>query len=355
MEGAPRGTVDDTNQSVPSYQTSTPDHCKTIEEESTIPQLDDTPMDSSEIYPEGGYGLIVLGATFVIAFWAVGVAFDWGVFEAFLNRTTPFHGSDSSHLCWVGGISSASLFIAGPAIVFLINKLGTKTVLAAGTIFMTAGYVIGSFAQEYWHLYITNGFMFGFGGCLQYLTAMNVLAGYFNKKRGLAVGVAMAGSGIGASALAPLMRWMAAEVDFRWTFRIIGGCIFLFTGIAMCVIKPYNSGQATPCVQDENTNLEKGEGTGGRSSSDISRTSATAITSPSRSHTQKRTQSSQGALDFTILRIPGYALVFVSTILCAFTFMVPILMVPSYATSIGLSAADGATMLTITSSVNVVF
>jgi hypothetical protein len=72
MEGAPRGIIDDTNQSVhtlPSYQTSTPDHCKTIEEESTIPQLDDTLMDSSEIYPEGGYGLIVLGATFVIAFW----------------------------------------------------------------------------------------------------------------------------------------------------------------------------------------------------------------------------------------------------------------------------------------------
>lgn len=215
--------------------------------------------------------------------------------------------------------------------------------------------------------------MFGFGGCLQYFTAMNTLAGYFNKKRGLAVGVAVAGAGIGASALAPLMRWVASEIGFRWTFRIVGGCILLFTGIATCVIRPNIPRLATPSANNEDTDIEismgKHEATvvgetslgsiaGRRSSGDITHASApAAITSPKSSDAQQRAlgNGNHGSLDFTILCIPGYALVFGSSILCAFAYMAPILMTPSYATSIGLSAADGATMLTITSSVNFVF
>ncbi|KAF9347207.1 hypothetical protein BGX34_003313 [Mortierella sp. NVP85] len=247
---------------------------------------------------------------------------------------------------------------------------------------MSAGYLLGSFATQHWHLYITNGFMFGFGGSLQYFTALNVLAGYFNKKRGLVVGVAVAGAGIGASALAPLMRWMVAEIGFRWTFRIIGACMLFFTGLATCLIRPYhpNTNPTTHPHGNDTTDLgaieEKhptilqttaaaatsgetlvGTNISRRSSGDISHASPTIVTPLKDPSTQQKPldPGAHGSLDWTILRVPEYALVFVSSILAAFAFMAPILMFPSYATSIGLSAADGATMLTITSSVNFVF
>ncbi|KAG0005213.1 hypothetical protein BGZ65_011691 [Modicella reniformis] len=342
--------------------------CFKSEDVSNIPRGDGALTDNSKFYPEGGYGWLVLAGTFVIAFWALGVNFDWGVFEEHLDRKASFNGADAKHLSWVGGISSASLFIGGPAIVFLISRLGTKAVLASGAVLMAAGYIIGSFANDYWHLYITTGFMFGFGGSLQYFTALNVLAGYFNKRRGLVVGVAVAGAGIGASVLAPLMRWIVSEIDFRWTFRIVGGCMLLFTAIAACIIRPYDPATSSihNKVTDPESSKEKdvpttaGEAVadikhiGSGTSSSISHTSAEAGAAPESSHTQQRALGSHenGSLDFRILLVPGYALVFFSSILCAFAYMVPILVAPSYATSIGLSAADGATMLTITSSVN---
>ncbi|KAK3823033.1 MAG: major facilitator superfamily domain-containing protein [Benniella sp.] len=347
---------------------------------SSSPSTPSTPTDNtSTFYPEGEYGWLVLAGTFLIAFWALGVNFDWGVFTEFFDRTAPFHGADANHLSWVGAISSASLFIGGPAIVFFIHKLGSRAVLITGSLLMAAGYLLGSFANQHWHLYITNGFMFGFGGSLQYFTALNVLAGYFNKKRGLVVGIVVAGAGVGASVLAPLMRWMVSEIGFRWTFRIIGVCMLFFTGLATCFIRPYhpNSNPTTHPHDNHTTNLGSIEekhpttlpaaATSGetlvdnnmsrRSNSDISHASPTIVTSPKDPSAQQKPldPGAHGSLDWTVLRVPEYALVFVGSILAAFAFMAPILMFPSYATSIGLSAADGATMLTITSSVNFIF
>lgn len=70
-----RISVNDTNPSIdtlPSCQKLSEclsERCKAIDEEPNIPGEDNAPTDGSEIYPEGGYGWLVLAGTFVIAFW----------------------------------------------------------------------------------------------------------------------------------------------------------------------------------------------------------------------------------------------------------------------------------------------
>ncbi|KAG0041981.1 hypothetical protein BGZ90_009565, partial [Linnemannia elongata] len=56
------------------------------------------------------------------------------------------------------------------------------------------------------------GFLFGVGGGLVFFSSISVTAQYFEKRRGLANGIAVAGSGIGGLSLAPLTRYLIAQV-----------------------------------------------------------------------------------------------------------------------------------------------
>ncbi|KAK3837724.1 MAG: major facilitator superfamily domain-containing protein [Linnemannia elongata] len=215
----------------------------------------------------------------------------------------------AKELSWVGSLSCACIFVAAPAIVVLITNFGTTTVLASGIICVTTGFVAASFATTYWHLYITVGFLYGFGGCLLYFTCINVLARYFNKRRGVVVGVAISGSGIGSSVMAPLLHLMLYRLGFPWTMRIMGGCMFVSLSAAACFVRPYRP-----------SGLEM-----------------------------------RPSLDFSLFKNLHYTLIFISTNLFALVYLVPILLTPTYATSIvGLPASRGALMITIVSSVGIV-
>ncbi|KAK3846496.1 MAG: major facilitator superfamily domain-containing protein [Linnemannia gamsii] len=268
----------------------------------------------SQFYPEGGYGWIVLAATFVVSFWCIGIVFCWGVFQDYLLRTSTLGPSTGAKdLSWVGSLGCACIFVGAPAIVVLIKVFGTPTVLASGVVCVTTGFVAASFATTAWHLYLTVGFLYGFGGCLMYFTCISVLARYFNKRRGVVVGIAISGSGIGSSVMAPLLHHMLYSIGFPWTMRIMGACMFVSLTGAACFVRPYR-----PAPLDV---------AGGGSPS----------------------------LDFTLFRNTRYTLIFISTNLFTLVYLAPILLTPTYATSIvNLTPAQGALMITIVSSVGIV-
>ncbi|KAF8929347.1 hypothetical protein BGZ47_001095 [Haplosporangium gracile] len=238
------------------------------------------------------------------------MVFCWGVFQEYLLRIETFGPTTGGkELSWVGSLSCACIFIAAPAIVVLITNFGTTTVLASGVLCVTTGFVAASFATTYWHLYTTVGFLYGFGGCLMYFTCINVLARYFNKRRGVVVGVAISGSGIGSSVMAPLLHVMLYRLGFPWTMRIMGVCMFVSLSVAASFVRPYQP----PALR------------------------------------------SRPALDFSPFKNLGYTLIFISTNLFTLVYLVPILLTPTYATSIvGLPPSKGALLITIVSSVGIV-
>ncbi|KAF9186873.1 hypothetical protein BGZ51_001729 [Haplosporangium sp. Z 767] len=287
----------------------------------------------------------------------------------------------------------------------MIHRLGTRSVLVLGVLNVTAGFLGTSFITQYWHLYITIGLLYGCGGSLVYFTSITVLAQYFNKRRGVVVGIAVSGSGVGASVMAPLLRWMLAEIGFRWTMRIMSGCVFVCLGLTAILVRPLNHSQRqhrqqqidtrasskdlsvaadlTPvrtasvrsedrigvCDRDEHdaqigdsnhdsmqsirtTNIAR---TGiEMAQSDIS-LEHDANKPPTPSQPASNSSSPTGpSLDFTLFKNLSYVLIFIGAGLFALVYLAPLLLIPSFATSIGLSAAQGATMITISSAIGIV-
>lgn len=100
-----------------------------------------------------------------------------------------------------------------------------------GSILAAIGFVISAFVDNMETLFLTFGIMAGFGLSLCYVAAVVIVAYYFEKKRSLATGISVCGSGIGTFVFAPLTYVLLDEYGWRGTTLILAG---LFLNMAVC-------------------------------------------------------------------------------------------------------------------------
>jgi hypothetical protein len=211
-------------------------------------QLEDGVLDNTDnvsiidgrivSYPEGGFGWLVVLASFVVNFWAFAPNITFGVYQAYFLQDNTFPGALPTEISWVGSIGTAAMFIPGPFVAPLTHLLGLKAVVAIGIALASLGLILASFFTQLWHLYLTQGFLFGAGGGLVFFSSISVTAQYFEKRRGLANGIAVAGSGIGGLAISPLTRYLIAQVGIRWCQRIMGFAVLGFMSAVFAFIRP---------------------------------------------------------------------------------------------------------------------
>lgn len=133
---------------------------------------------------------------------------------------------------WLRGLTAGAFsfgFVVsafmGPLIGRLMDKTGPRTVMELGTVLMGAGLLLAPLTTQPWHLYLTIGVLVGIGSiCLGYSGQSLFLPNWFVRKRGLAVGIAFAGVGIGSITLLPWMQTQIEQVGWRnasWTLGLI--------------------------------------------------------------------------------------------------------------------------------------
>ena len=99
----------------------------------------------------------------------------------------------------------------------MVDLKGPRLVVEAGVAAVVAGLCLATFAREVWQLYATLGVLVGIGGnLLGYGVQSVVLPAWFVRKRGLAIGIAFSGVGIGSIVLLPWMQILIARDGWRW-------------------------------------------------------------------------------------------------------------------------------------------
>ncbi|PRD24076.1 UNVERIFIED_CONTAM: slc16a12 [Trichonephila clavipes] len=172
--------------------------------------------------PDGGWGWVVVFASFMIHVVADGVTYTFGIFYyEFLK----YYGESKGTTAWVASIMVGTTYCIGPIASGLTKRYGCRAVTIAGSILAAAGLMLSTLAPNVLTLFFTIGILTGAGLGLMYLPSIVSVTCYFEKQRAFATGVAVCGSGMGTFALAPLTEYLVEAYGWKGSMLIIAALV----------------------------------------------------------------------------------------------------------------------------------
>ena len=119
-----------------------------------------------------------------------------------------------------GFVVSAAM---SPLIGRLMDRTGPRGVMELGVALMGGGMLLAPLTTQPWQLYLTIGVLVGAGSvCLGYSGQSLFVPNWFVRRRGLALGIAFAGVGIGSVTLLPWVQHMIEETGWRTACTAMG-------------------------------------------------------------------------------------------------------------------------------------
>ncbi|KAK0734262.1 major facilitator superfamily domain-containing protein [Lasiosphaeria miniovina] len=214
-------------------------------DESQLPHsLDNKPDNGVQLQadgpPDGGTGawLAVLGA-WCCSFTSFGWMNSVGVFQSYYEFG-PLKDYDSGTISWIPSLEIFFLFFLGPAVGFLFDKYGPTPLILVGTFLHVFGLMMASLATEYYQFLLAQGVCSAIGLSFLYSPAIATIATWFNKKRGLAMGIMVTGSSLGGVVF-PIMINRLIEnpsTGYPWAMRIAAFLILALQIIAVFTLRP---------------------------------------------------------------------------------------------------------------------
>ncbi|CAK6973298.1 monocarboxylate transporter 1-like [Scomber scombrus] len=173
--------------------------------------------------PEGGWGwAVVMGAFISIGF---SYAFPKSITVFFKDIEVIFDATPSQ-VSFISSIMLAVMYGGGPISSILVNKYGSRPIMMLGGCLAGTGLICASFCNTVQQLYFFIGVVGGFGLAFNLNPALTMIGKYFYNRRPIANGIAMAGSPVFLSTLAPFNSWLYDEFGWRGSFLILGGLLF---------------------------------------------------------------------------------------------------------------------------------
>ena len=174
------------------------------------------------------YGWLVFLATFLIFMFMYGLRYSVSVFFVPLQNEFGWSSATTAGsvtvFFWVYGFSA--LFVGR-----LYKRIGVRKIVSLGGLLLGIGGVLSSFVKEPWHLYLSWGVLASVGATILYLIPNVVLARFFLKHRGKAVGWSSMGISVAQAALIPFAAWIIANYGWRLSFVVMGTLVII--GVAL--------------------------------------------------------------------------------------------------------------------------
>lgn len=162
-----------------------------------------------------------------------GITFSFGMF--YVEFLTYF-GESKGKTALIGSIFMATPLLSGPVASFLTDMYGCRKVTIFGSILAAIGFVLSAMSNSIEMLFLNFGIIAGFGLSLCYVAAVVIVAYYFDKRRSLATGISVCGSGVGTFLFSPIIQYLIEHYGWRGATLILAG-IFLNMCICGCLMR----------------------------------------------------------------------------------------------------------------------
>jgi sugar phosphate permease len=175
------------------------------------------------------YAWIILAVLFI------GLMFSFGVRASFGAYITPWEKNFAADRTLVTSISLLSFIVyafAQPVAGKYNDQWGRNIVPSVSLLLVGGCLLLSSFATQIWQLYILFGvgFSLGVAGCSN-VTASAILSRWFYKKKGIALGLAVAGMAVGQLTIVPATLFIMTRYSWRTAMEV-------FSLIILVIILP---------------------------------------------------------------------------------------------------------------------
>lgn len=115
--------------------------------------------------------------------------------------------------------------VLGPIVGRAVDRHGPRPVVLCGVVLLGSGLLGGTLISSPVGLYLTLGTLVGAGvNCMGYTVQSLYLPNWFARRRGMAIGIAFSGAGVGALVMLPWLQGMIQTEGWRaacWTMGIM--------------------------------------------------------------------------------------------------------------------------------------
>lgn len=241
---------------------------------------------------EGGlWGWIVVAGSTTIFFVVLGLVYSFGVMQSELLRR---NYASSSTLGWVSSTTVVFMPLLAIPVTASIKLTSNRTIALLGSLCTGLGYLATSFTfdKPVVFLFLAQS-LFGIGYALTFWSCNSLAGQYFVRKRGVAVGIVYAGSGVGGAVFSIILSRLITTVGLEVAVRIYGGIALVSLIPASFTLR---SNKEVPVA----------------------------------------------SFKLTYFKDTNFNLLILATALITFSLFVPAFFLPSYAVAAGMSAETGA-------------
>lgn len=275
--------------------------------------------------PDGGWGWVVVGAAFI----SIGFSYAFPkAVTVFFKDIQEIFNTSYSEVAWISSIMLAVMYAGGPVSSILVNKYGSRPVVIVGGLLCCVGMILASFSSSVLQLYITVGFIGGLGLAFNLQPALTIIGKYFYRKRPMANGLAMAGSPVFLSTLAPFNQFLFNTYGWKGSFLILGA-IFLNACVAGALMRP---------LRPKHTTSHSKNKTGIREERSDSK----------KIHKKKSiAQKINQYLDFSLFKHRGFLIYLSGNVIMFLGFFAPVIFLAPYAKDQGIDEYSAAFLLSV--------
>lgn len=179
---------------------------------------------------------IVLAAAFAMQMAYAGVHFSFGVFLKPIAAAMDWsRGATAFAYTLLWWASAPATFVLG----WLSDRIGPRKILVFGGAIFGLGIFLSSTVESLWEFYLYFGVLGGIGRAAARAPLLSAVFQSFTKRKGLAIGLALSGTGIGTLIFPSLARYIMSVSSWRLAFVALGLVSWgILIPVAFLITKP---------------------------------------------------------------------------------------------------------------------
>lgn len=178
------------------------------------------------------YGWVIAAITFLTMLATAAAMGSAGILIDPLQRE---FGWTNANISFAMALRLVLFGLMGPFAAAFMNQFGLRRVVAAALIMISAGLIGSIFMTEEWQMVALWGVVIGLGtGMTALVLGATVAARWFEKRRGLVVGLMTASNATGQLVFMPILASVSQTIGWRTSLAIV--IVFLLTVLMLVLI-----------------------------------------------------------------------------------------------------------------------